>query len=123
MLRLAMEKFIPEEIRNRRKQGFSSPDESWYRGPNLDFVQHVILDRKALLHNFISRKKIMEILDDHCRKRINRRLIIWSMLCFENWLKIFMDGKPEASAFSFPDSLRPILIDNQRDQVMVGLAG
>lgn len=32
VLRKAMADFIPEEIINRKKQGFSAPDESWYRG-------------------------------------------------------------------------------------------
>ena len=32
VLRKAMQGFIPERIINRKKQGFSAPDESWYRG-------------------------------------------------------------------------------------------
>ena len=32
VLRKAMEDYIPEQILNRKKQGFSAPDESWYRG-------------------------------------------------------------------------------------------
>lgn len=32
VLRKAMSEILPPSIINRKKQGFSSPDESWYRG-------------------------------------------------------------------------------------------
>ena len=33
LLRRAMRGLLPDEILEKRKQGFSPPDESWYRGP------------------------------------------------------------------------------------------
>ena len=95
VLRLAMEGFIPEEIRNRKKQGFSSPDESWYRGPNLDFVRDIIMGKKALLHEFIEPAMVERTVREHSQGGLNRRLRIWSLLCFEVWLKIFMEGRSD----------------------------
>lgn len=93
VLRKAMEHYIPDEILSRKKQGFSSPDGSWYRGPILKFVKDKVLSKTSLCHEFISRGKIKEILEDHCRGN-NRRLLIWSLLCFETWLQIFANSRP-----------------------------
>ena len=41
VLRKAMEDYIPEQILNRKKQGFSAPDESWYRGENATYIKEI----------------------------------------------------------------------------------
>lgn len=92
VLREAVHKFLPPEVRNRHKQGFSSPDESWYRGPNLEYVKKLLVDRPALCHEYISKSAIEKTLRDHCDRGVNLRLRIWSLLCFELWLKIFLDN-------------------------------
>lgn len=89
ILRQAMAAFIPAEIASRRKQGFSSPDASWYRGPALDYVKRLILDKRALLSSFINPGEVRRTLEEHCNGRANRRLRIWSLLCFEIWLQTF----------------------------------
>jgi asparagine synthase (glutamine-hydrolysing) len=88
VLRQAMEQIIPEEVLNRKKQGFSSPDGSWYRGPIMAFVKEQLLSKGSLCQEYISRERIKKIILEHCQGA-NRRLLIWSLLCFETWLKIF----------------------------------
>jgi len=48
VLRKAMRDFLPEKIINRKKQGFSAPDESWYRGENAEYVKDLLLNSKTL---------------------------------------------------------------------------
>lgn len=92
VLRQAMSHRLPQGVTERRKQGFSSPDESWYRGPNLGWVESVILGKRAMLQEIIRPEVIRQTLREHCDKRINHRLRIWSMLCMEMWLRLFVDG-------------------------------
>jgi asparagine synthase (glutamine-hydrolysing) len=92
ILREAMSKFVPTEIRDRHKQGFSSPDESWYRGANLVDVRNLLLDKKSHCQEYISRSAIEQTLQRHCQDGNNLRLRIWSLICFELWLRIFLDG-------------------------------
>lgn len=94
VLRKAMLNFIPERIINRKKQGFSAPDESWYRGENADYVRELLLNKNCLMHEFINPKFVEEILNEHINKKINHRLLIWSFLCFEWWCKIFLNKEP-----------------------------
>ena len=89
ILRKATEGILPEQIRLGRKQGFSAPDASWFRGESIDFVRSRILGRKSQLSEVLDFKKIEVLVDDHLSGRKNRRLLIWSLLCLEEWLEAF----------------------------------
>jgi len=93
VLRKAMEDFLPMEILNRKKQGFSAPDESWYRGENASYVTELLLSKSALYPEFIDRKFVRNILDQHMNQKVNHRLLIWSFMNFEWWCKLFLDGQ------------------------------
>jgi len=93
VLRKAMSDFLPEKILNRKKQGFSAPDESWYRGENAEYVKELLLNTKTASAEFINPDYIRTIVDEHINKRINHRLLIWSFMNFEWWCRIFLNGE------------------------------
>ena len=93
VLRKAMMDFIPESIINRKKQGFSAPDESWYRGENADYVKELLLNKKTVSSEYINPKYIEKIIGEHIDHRINHRLLIWSLMNFEWWCRIFLNGE------------------------------
>ncbi|MBK6859478.1 MAG: asparagine synthase (glutamine-hydrolyzing) [Saprospiraceae bacterium] len=93
VLRQAMKDILPERIINRKKQGFSSPDESWYRGENAAYVKELLLGKNIACHEFIEPSFIQNIIHEHCDQRINHRLLIWSLLCFEWWCRLFLKGE------------------------------
>jgi asparagine synthase (glutamine-hydrolysing) len=85
-----MRGILPEKILNRKKQGFSAPDESWYRGENVMYVKNLLLDKNAAYKEFINPQYVEKVLDEHINKKINHRLLIWSLMCFEWWCKLFL---------------------------------
>lgn len=93
VLRKAMTDFVPEKILNRKKQGFSAPDESWYRGENANYVKELLLNKDAVSFEYIDRKYVEKIIDEHMNKKINHRLLIWSFMNFEWWCRIFLNGE------------------------------
>jgi asparagine synthase (glutamine-hydrolysing) len=106
VLREAMAELIPAEIIRRRKQGFSSPDESWYRGANLEYVRDLLLTPAAASREFIQPAYVERILHEHCDLRVNHRLLIWSLLCFELWCRMFLRGETPGSLESGPSPRR-----------------
>ena len=90
VLRQAMMDLIPKKILNRKKQGFSAPDESWYRGENSHYVKDLLLSKKTSSSNFINHQYIEKIVNEHVGKKMNHRLLIWSFLNFELWCKLFL---------------------------------
>ena len=93
VLRKAMADFIPEKIIDRKKQGFSAPDESWYRGENAEYVKELLLSNDTVSTKYIKKDYINKIVDEHINKGINHRLLIWSFMNFEWWCKIFINGE------------------------------
>lgn len=89
VLREAMARLIPQDITARAKQGFSAPDASWFRGESIHYINNLLHDPKARLLDFISRDYVAKTLDEHTRGKVNHRLLIWSLLSFEWWLRIF----------------------------------
>lgn len=93
VLRKAMHQLIPQSIINRKKQGFSAPDESWYRGENAAYVKELLLKNKRYSTEFINQKFIEKIIHEHVDQHINHRLLIWSFMCFEWWCRLFLNGE------------------------------
>ena len=93
VLREAMKDYIPQRITERKKQGFSAPDESWYRGENASYVKELLLNpNETVSTEFIRPEFIKKIVREHMDQRINHRLLIWSMMNFEWWCRIFLKG-------------------------------
>jgi asparagine synthase (glutamine-hydrolysing) len=93
VLRKAMKGFIPDAIVNRKKQGFSAPDESWYRGENARYVKELLLNKKTVSSEFINPRYVEKIVREHIDQHINHRLLIWSFMNFEWWCRIFLNNE------------------------------
>jgi asparagine synthase (glutamine-hydrolysing) len=91
ILRKAMASFMPEKIIQRKKQGFSAPDESWYRGENADYIKELLLNKKTVSADFINPDYVRKIVHQHTDQHINHRLLIWSLMNFEWWCRLFLN--------------------------------
>jgi len=89
ILRSVMAKYIPEEIVQALKQGFSAPDASWFRGESIDYVRRILMNPNARLWSYLDRTTAQSLISDHLEGRQNRRLLIWSLLYLEVWLETF----------------------------------
>jgi asparagine synthase (glutamine-hydrolysing) len=87
LLRKSMQRYFPADIHNSPKQGFSSPDASWFKGSSINFVKERILSKENPLFSLISYDKTLQILNEHFEGKKNRRLLIWSLLHLSESLK------------------------------------
>lgn len=91
ILRNVMGRYIPKEIANGAKQGFSAPDASWFRGESIDYVHDIISNENSSIYEYIDKKSADKILKKHISGEENKRLLIWSIINFEEWLNLFMN--------------------------------
>ena len=89
LLRKVMQKYVPSEVSGRVKQGFSAPDESWFKGDSIDYVRSVLLNKNARIFELLDFNSTTQLVHEHLEGKINRRLLIWSLLNIEQWLKTF----------------------------------
>jgi asparagine synthase (glutamine-hydrolysing) len=87
LLRRAMQRYIPPSITEREKQGFSAPDASWFKGESIEYVKRTICQPRARIYDYMDRSTVVGLIGEHLEGRQNRRLLIWSLLNFENWLQ------------------------------------
>ncbi len=90
LLRRAMERHVPAEITGGQKQGFAAPDASWFRGESIDYVRRTLLDSDARLYEYLDGPAVRGLVEDHLAGKVNRRLLIWSLLSLEQWLRTFV---------------------------------
>jgi asparagine synthase (glutamine-hydrolysing) len=90
LLRQVMVRYIPPEIANGDKQGFSAPDASWFKGESIEYVRREILNDRARLYEYLDREAVHSLVEEHLEGRQNRRLLIWSLLNVEWWLRKFL---------------------------------
>jgi asparagine synthase (glutamine-hydrolysing) len=87
ILRDMMARFIPPEITQAEKQGFSSPDASWFKGESIEFVKRRLLNGNARIFDVLDRVAVAPLIEQHLKGAQNRRLLIWSLLNVEQWLE------------------------------------
>jgi len=92
-LRRAMEGILPKEIIENRKQGFSAPDQSWYMKHLVQYIKSIILSDRSMDRGYFQKQYLENILNEHISGKVNHRLLIWSLLSFEWWNRIFIDGE------------------------------
>ena len=90
ILRKTMGRIIPKSITQAKKQGFSGPDESWFRGSSEKYVRDLLLDNGARINEYLNPKYVRQVIETHSSGVENKRLLIWSLLSFEWWLKQFV---------------------------------
>jgi asparagine synthase (glutamine-hydrolysing) len=89
LLRKLMTRYIPSQITDRAKQGFSAPDASWFKGESIDYVRRRLLDPRARIYDVVDRETVHGLINDHLEGRENRRLLIWSLLNLEQSMESF----------------------------------
>ena len=87
ILRSVMESYVSNSIINAPKQGFSSPDASWFKGESIDFVKKRICNKNARIYDLLDRDSIQGMVQQHLDGEQNRRLLIWSLLNVEELLQ------------------------------------
>ncbi len=106
IMRKAMSAFLPEEIVDRTKQGFSAPDASWFRGESLDYVRDTLINKSSPIYDYLDRTATIGLIEEHLEGRQNRRLLIWSLLYFSEWCNRFL--KDTGAAVAEAPALRDV---------------
>ena len=91
ILRNVMKNYVPESVTTGEKQGFSSPDSSWFKGESIDFVKNRLTNKNSRIYEYMEYNAVKNLLSDHLNGRNNRRLLIWSLLNFDEFLNKYQD--------------------------------
>lgn len=105
LLRQAILDRVPRSIVFRPKQPFRVPEATWYRKDLASWVAESLLSKQSRLREFFASDFLDEVLYTHFSGVRNRRHLIWSLLSFEYWCRIFLApeiGRPNGNAAWMP---------------------
>lgn len=95
IFRKMISSFMPQEVVEAIKQGFSSPDSSWFEGESIKFVKDRLFDKRAMIYNYFDYETCCKLVQEHLDGKQNRRLFIWSLLNFNEWCNLNLGEQNE----------------------------
>ena len=93
IMRTLMKRYVPADIADGIKQGFSGPDASWFRGESIDYVRRRLLAPGANIYSYLDYRAVESLLREHLNGGSNRRLLVWSLLYLEEFMRCFMSAE------------------------------
>jgi asparagine synthase (glutamine-hydrolysing) len=87
----AIAKWLPPEVIGRRKRGFETPVDRWFRAELSGYVRRMLLSQDAACPIYFRPAAIEAMLSEHIRGRHDHRRQIFSLLMFELWHRQFID--------------------------------
>lgn len=86
----AVTKWLPERIIRRRKRGFDTPVDRWFRSELSGYVRSTLLSRDAACRKYFRPEAIEALLTQHINGQQDHERRLFSLLTFELWHRQFI---------------------------------
>ncbi len=89
---------LPHAIQTRSKMGFGVPIDHWFRGELKPLLYETLLDDSTVSRGYFRKEAIEELIEQHVSRQWDHSYRLWSLLCFEEWHRMFLDpAEPPSS--------------------------
>ena len=85
LVRKALEDWLPEEVLNKPKTGFTTPIPMWIRGRLKDYVEDVLAPSALRRTGIINDDYVRRLLSEHISGKADHGRRIWSLVNFVLW--------------------------------------
>lgn len=85
LLREVLYRYVPKELIERPKTGFSIPIDHWLRGPLRDWTENLLDEKRLNEEGFFHAKPIRKCWKEHLSGRKNWQYHLWGVLMFQAW--------------------------------------
>lgn len=86
-LRQILFRYVPSELIERPKKGFSVPLADWLRGPLREWAADLLDKEKLQVQGFFDAEKVEKLWLEHLSEMRNWQSLLWSILMFQLWLE------------------------------------
>lgn len=103
LMKKAFADLVPDNILNRKKQGFSAPLAHWMRKDLASFARETLESKQAQQRGIFDPQFVNQLLESHKKSTlVNHSQAIWAMLTLELWFRAYMDA-PKTQADQAPE--------------------
>lgn len=85
LLRQLLYRFVPRELIDRPKMGFTIPMDLWLRGPLREWAEDRLSTERLRREGFFNVAQIRKRWDEHLSGRRNWQHALWTVLFFQDW--------------------------------------
>ncbi len=86
----AIAKYLPQEVIGRKKRGFDTPIDSWFRSELSGYVRETLLSADSACPIYFQPSAIDALIREHISGRQDHRRQLFSLLTFELWHRQFI---------------------------------
>jgi asparagine synthase (glutamine-hydrolysing) len=87
--RRVCEKFLPPQILKRKKRGFAvNVVDDWFNSSATGKITDLLSDEHSLMYSVLQPAPVKKLLDDHQSRRQDNHKLLFSLVMFEQWLRI-----------------------------------
>ncbi|CAH0541754.1 asparagine synthase (glutamine-hydrolyzing) [Vibrio marisflavi] len=78
-------RYLPSDITEMRKRGFSIPLSSWFRGELREYVEDQLTPGTLGAINGVDSRAVLDMIHDHMSGKVNAQTDIWKLLVYVAW--------------------------------------
>jgi asparagine synthase (glutamine-hydrolysing) len=90
-MRQAARKLLPDEIVDRRKQGFMFPVAYWMNSKALKDIRRSLLHGPLVNDGWVKASGVERLISEHQQHRADHHVRIWMLLNLDTWFRIYVE--------------------------------
>ena len=102
ILKQLASELLPQDLVDRRKQGFSVPLGVWFRGNLRELFADTLLSSRSLARGYFQAPFVRRLVDEHVSGRRDHTLRLWQLVVFERWHELYLDRAGNRMPFDTP---------------------
>ena len=88
LLRQVLYKYLPKDLVDGPKMGFTIPLNTWLKGPLMEWADDLLSINNLEKHDIFDNYAVRKLWEDFISGKSSSHYQIWDMLMFQSWLKI-----------------------------------
>jgi asparagine synthase (glutamine-hydrolysing) len=92
ILRQVLYRYVPREIVERPKMGFSVPLDAWLRGPLREWAESLLAEDRLRREGFLNPEPVRRLWNEQCSGKGVNAQALWNVLMFQSWLERHAGG-------------------------------